>query len=660
MAVIGMISLSGYGRLLDSDNFPAYDAMKNLVSIILPTFNRAHFLGCAIDSVLNQTYTNFELIIVDDGSTDNTRSVIESYIDSRIIKIFQENKGVSSARNAALRIAKGCFITFLDSDDFYHPDKLSAQVSYFHNNPNAYVLYTQSDCSADVDGLISSHVYKAPFQGSIYPYISFLVPVTVTIPTVMFRRIVFERIGFFDEAMYRFEDTDYWRRVAKQFSFDALHESTVTIRTHIGNHLVSQSPTRIYEAIQYYIHKVESEDFADVPCLIRYSGYRRLSNYYIAAFKTLATDEGRQSLLKLTMLRDSLPKPLVSIIIPVYNGSDFLADAIESCISQTYQNIEIIVVNDGSSDNGATRSIARSFGLRVRYYEKPNGGVASALNYGISQSSGSLISWLSHDDVYPPNKIAQQIDFLLETVNPTNTVIYGDYAVFHGRDVDGKTYIRISPPPPELFRQFITKKNILHGCTLLIPKSLFTEVGYFDESLLTTQDYDLWYRMALKANFVHLPVCSVYARSHKAQGSLSLPQVVAAECDQLLSRFVENLTEREVLGISDHALADAYMHLAKNLESRGFIKASQSAARLADGMHRLSYEFPSIDHGLNYSNYLRPLPPAVVRLRKGLRAFRRRFAFFLDLVSRNPVATPAIVLKVASVGLNKIAGVLVR
>src|SRR5258708_2119463 len=98
-------------------------------------------------------------------------------------------------------------------------------------------------------------------------------------------------------------------------------------------------------------------------------------------------------------------QPLVSIVIPVFNGADFLREAIDSALAQTYPRKEIIVVNDGSTDGGATESITKAFGGKIRYFFKPNGHVASALNYGIANMAGDYFSWLSHDDMYYPNKI---------------------------------------------------------------------------------------------------------------------------------------------------------------------------------------------------------------------------------------------------------------
>src|SRR5574344_1270331 len=102
----------------------------------------------------------------------------------------------------------------------------------------------------------------------------------------------------------------------------------------------------------------------------------------------------------------------VSIVIPVYNGSNYLKQAIDSAINQTYKNIEIIVVNDGSNDDEATEKIALSYGDKIKYYKKVNGGVASALNLALKNMTGKYFSWLSHDDLYYANKIEKQINFI--------------------------------------------------------------------------------------------------------------------------------------------------------------------------------------------------------------------------------------------------------
>lgn len=128
---------------------------------------------------------------------------------------------------------------------------------------------------------------------------------------------------------------------------------------------------------------------------------------------------------KRKMLEDCTFHPMVSIIIPVYNGANYIREAIDSALNQTYDNIEVIVVNDGSRDKGKTEGIALSYGNKIRYYSKPNGGVATALNLGIEKMRGEYFSWLSHDDMYTPEKIAYEVEQLSSYPNRTIVVAEG-------------------------------------------------------------------------------------------------------------------------------------------------------------------------------------------------------------------------------------------
>ncbi|RII27581.1 MAG: family 2 glycosyl transferase [Geobacter sp.] len=227
--------------------------------------------------------------------------------------------------------------------------------------------------------------------------------------------------------------------------------------------------------------------------------------------------------------------PLVTIIIPVYNGSNYLKEAIESSLAQTYHNIEVIVVNDGSKDDGATESIAKSFGDKIKYFYKENGGVASALNVGIKESKGEYLSWLSHDDMYLSHKIKYQLDFLGDKFLPRQ-ILYGDFQIF---DVPtGKSSINLTPsvsPGNYLCEAlYLLFGGAIHGCTLLLPKACFDEVGLFNEDLRTVQDYDLWFKL-LKARyeFRHIQGPLIVTRHHEGQGTLSMADIHRQEVERL-------------------------------------------------------------------------------------------------------------------------------
>jgi glycosyltransferase involved in cell wall biosynthesis len=255
------------------------------ISVIIPTYNREKLIAASIDSVLAQTFRDFEIIVIDDGSTDGTADVASRY-GTRIRYVPRANEGRSAARNYALSIARGRFIAFLDSDDLYLPGKLALQVEYLENHPDVGMIYTSAYC-IDENGNRLPHVYEASVSGHIYEQVAFYVPVTITLPTVIARREVFEAVGVFDVAMDRFEDTDMWRRIAKEFEIAALPEKTCLLRTHMDNSLQQQEPLRLLKAVEYYTRKVFAEDSA-VGWRILRKGAGRLNLFYAKALLSLS------------------------------------------------------------------------------------------------------------------------------------------------------------------------------------------------------------------------------------------------------------------------------------------------------------------------------------------------------------------------------------
>ncbi len=229
-------------------------------------------------------------------------------------------------------------------------------------------------------------------------------------------------------------------------------------------------------------------------------------------------------------------RPKVSIIIPVYNGSDYLRESISSALLQTYQNTEVIVVNDGSNDNGATREIALSYGDRIRYFEKENGGVATALNLGINIMTGDYFSWLSHDDIYNSDKVAVQMNRIIKMGSNNTKILFSDFDLINECGNHLQT-VKLDSVDEVNFQLWLTTCNILHGCTLLIPKKCFDECGYFDPTLQTTQDYDMWFRLAEKFKFERIPTALLQSRQHSNQGTRLLPKKTAEECNLLMIKF---------------------------------------------------------------------------------------------------------------------------
>lgn len=232
-------------------------------------------------------------------------------------------------------------------------------------------------------------------------------------------------------------------------------------------------------------------------------------------------------------------QPKVSIIIPVYNGANYLSEAIDSALRQTYKNVEIIVVNDGSCDNGETEKIALSYGDKIRYFAKENGGVSSALNFGIKMMDGDYFSWLSHDDLYADDKIEKQLSLIedeKDIVLCPNLLIDGEgkEIAYPMRAIEKKL------SGVELFREVVEKGYQLNGLGFLVPRKAFEEVGCFDEGLRYVQDWFLWCQMMLKDyRFICQAEKLTMNRIHKMQVSNRFPQLFYQEVDIVAKKTEE-------------------------------------------------------------------------------------------------------------------------
>ncbi len=199
---------------------------------------------------------------------------------------------------------------------------------------------------------------------------------------------------------------------------------------------------------------------------------------------------------------------LVSIVIPVYNGSDYMWEAIDSIIKQTYKNREIIVVNDGSTDEGKTEEIALSFGNSIKYYCKENGGVADALNFGITMASGQYIARMDADDVALPDRIAKQVEYMEK--HPEIDVAASSYMLI---DRKGKLI-------KEEFKQFSFEEikyellfdNPICHPTVMFRRSIFDE-GWSYRNVFA-EDYDMWTRLAICKNISVMPDVLLKYRIH--------------------------------------------------------------------------------------------------------------------------------------------------
>ncbi len=201
------------------------------VSILIPTYNRAHVLKRAIRSVLQQSYEDFELIVIDDGSTDETKAVVRAFEDKRLRYVRQQNKGAAAALNLGIREARSRFIAFLDDDDEWLPDKLEVQMDMFRSERmKTGVVYTGR---WRVDPGSNEKMYYPPdtipkMNGDLHTLL-FAHVTFVCLVTAVIRKECFEKVGGFDETLPSGNDRDLWIRISRHFEFRFIPRAFVNV-----------------------------------------------------------------------------------------------------------------------------------------------------------------------------------------------------------------------------------------------------------------------------------------------------------------------------------------------------------------------------------------------------------------------------------------------
>ncbi|MFB5267222.1 glycosyltransferase [Paenibacillus enshidis] len=230
-------------------------------------------------------------------------------------------------------------------------------------------------------------------------------------------------------------------------------------------------------------------------------------------------------------------RPKVSIIIPFYN-CNYVEQALDSALNQSYRAIEVILVDDGSTNH---KDRVKPYLKHIYYLGKSNGGTASALNHGIRHASGDYITWLSSDDVFHPDKINNQVYFMLEYKS------FISHTNFNYIDDQGKvTKLRAGEPfiSTRQFLECFATANPVNGCTVMFKRELFGRIGLFDETLPYTHDLDMWYRVLLGGHFtMYLDMALTNYRVHNQMGTQLHSAKIKPEYDQLQARYQPRFQE---------------------------------------------------------------------------------------------------------------------
>jgi glycosyltransferase involved in cell wall biosynthesis len=204
-----------------------------LVSVVVPAYNAARYIGAALDSALSQTYANLELVVVDDGSTDGTAAIVQGYGD-RVRYVYQANARQAAARNRGVRESSGEVVAFLDADDLWLPDKLEKQIELLRRHPEAGLIFCGL-CVINAEGILGAERI-GKLRGDPIPEILLGKVICAGIgSTALVRRDVLEVVGGFDPELPPCEDIDLFLRIATRFPVHAVNEALVHYRLHGEN-----------------------------------------------------------------------------------------------------------------------------------------------------------------------------------------------------------------------------------------------------------------------------------------------------------------------------------------------------------------------------------------------------------------------------------------
>jgi glycosyltransferase involved in cell wall biosynthesis len=243
------------------------------VSVVIPAYNAMVYLPDTVESVLKQTFTDFEVLIIDDGSSDHIVSWASQLTDPRVKLISQENQGVSVARNTGIAHAQGEYVAFLDADDLWEPTKLEKQVQCLEDKPEVGLVYTWT-VLVDERGNSTGRVFASHAEGDVWKQL-LETDVISSGSSAMFRHCCFEAVGVFDRSLAYAEDLELWLRIATRYPFAVVKEPLTLYRQNSKS--VSKNRQKMLDGLRIVIEKT----FQSVPLELLYLRNRAYGSIFL-------------------------------------------------------------------------------------------------------------------------------------------------------------------------------------------------------------------------------------------------------------------------------------------------------------------------------------------------------------------------------------------
>ncbi len=512
------------------------------ISVVMPCYNAAPWIGAALNSLLNQTLLPAEIIVVDDGSGDDSAEIAERFGPPvRVLRVA--NGGAALARAKGADLASGDALMFMDADDLIAPETLAALAACLREHPGRIALSPWKRYERVDDTVWLARPASCPprqeGQDDLQAWLSgwYHPPCTV-----LWSRQAFERSGGWDAETTMNQDGDvmmrglvrgnrlvlsqygtgFYRRLPGEAVSVSGRKSTrqgvisrLRVIDRIASMLAEERRTPVYaDALQTAYRSILET------CPAEFADLRRRVEETVAGLPSAARERVGDPGLTMCRARPERPEdagwrpassttsPAVSVVIPTWNRAASVRRAIDSVLAQDFTDLEVIVVDDASTDDTAqaVRGIADG---RVRLLEQPvNQGVSAARNRGIAAARAPLIAFLDSDDIWLPGKLSRQVALMDASPGRVGMV----YTGIENRTPDGA---RSEAPTwrGDVFARLM-QMNGIHGgaSTSMMRREVFDMVGGFDTTLPAIEDYEMWVRIARfwQVDFVPEPLAAYF------------------------------------------------------------------------------------------------------------------------------------------------------
>jgi glycosyltransferase involved in cell wall biosynthesis len=590
---------------------------KPKVTVLMPVYNSEKYLKEAIESILNQTFKDFEFLIIDDASTDKSVEIVSSYRDSRIRIIHNDrNLGCAESLNRGVKLAMGEYIARMDADDISLPNRLEKQVRFMEKNPDIGICGAWHESIGDDEGAI----WQTPVKHERI-CVELLFLSCLSHPTVIMRREPILKNGlFYDESFTLAGDYDYWAKASKIVRLANMPEVLLKYRVYerAGNRkdirerftaiIIIRQLRDLLGSIsekEYALHRGLADPnigpikdhleevnnwFArmrnangtrkiydrqsmewvlaqkwfqacrklSVPELLKWGKFWKYSFSYFSAFtlpqrimsvyrflRVMSQDlwkNGKTHKLNKIIAENDLKKLKVTVLMPVHNGEKYLREAMESVLNQTFMDFEFVIIDDASKDNSV--DIVKNYkDSRIKLFlNEQNLGISKSCAKGVRLSKGKYIARMDADDVCLPKRIEKQVDFMEK--NP-DIGICGAWTESIG-EIEGHVW----QPPVKHERiciELLFLCSLAHPTVMMRKESIYKNDLFYDETLVSGEDYELWVRAGRVVRLANIPEVLLKHREYgRVQDYLDLRKIATETIrKKQLSDLGVNFTEEE-------------------------------------------------------------------------------------------------------------------